>query len=200
VTENKIPELRDSWANVYAQEKDKRYTYADYCSWDDGKRWELIEGTPYAMSAPTPLHQRISKGLFRQIDAFLSGKPCEPFYAPIDVRLNADETDDTVVQPDIIVVCDPSIIDDNSCKGSPDLIIEILSPSSAKHDRIVKFQQYLKAGVREYWIVDPVEKAVQVCVLEGDRYYIEMFSDDGLVPAHALPGLEISLPDVFAER
>ena len=132
-------------------QKDERYTYLDYYSWDDGERWELIDGVAYAMSpAPAPKHQTISRELLVQIANFLKGKPYEVFHAPFDVRLNADSDDDTVMQPDIFVVCDKSKIDDKGCNGAPDMIIEILSPSTAKRDIVLKFNAYLQAGVREY--------------------------------------------------
>ena len=130
-------------------QKDMRLTYSDYLNWDGDERWELIDGFAYAMSpAPTPVHQEISVNLSFQISAFLRGKPykpckpCKLFTAPFDVRLNADGDDNTVLQPDLVVVCDPSKIDDKGCIGTPDLIIEIISPSTARRDRIVKLQQY----------------------------------------------------------
>ena len=179
--------------------EDERYTYADYCALDDGKRWELIEGVPYDMSpAPMPVHQRISVELTLQFGMFLKGKPCQLYTAPFDVRLNADDEDDTVVQPDLAVICDRSKIDNKGCKGAPDLIVEILSPSTARHDRMVKFELYRRAGVREYWIVDPETKLVQVCLLEDGRYFTSVYADTAVVSV--LPGCEIQLADVFAEE
>jgi len=179
---------------------DQRYTYADYCTWDDSKRWELIEGVPYAMSpSPSPMHQTISVQLLRKIGNFLEGKPCKVFHAPFDVRLNADDEDDTVVQPDLLVVCDRSKIDNTGCKGAPDLVVEILSPSTARKDRVLKFQQYQQAGVREYWIVDPETKSVQVCILQGGLYVTYMYADTDTAPVRVLEGCEIDLQDVFAE-
>lgn len=182
------------------QQDDRKYTYADYCTWDDSERWELIEGMPYAMSpAPTPQHQGISGELFGQLRDYLKGKPCKLFAAPFDVRLNADDEDDTVVQPDLVVICDRSKIDDKGCKGAPDIVIEILSPSTARKDRMVKFQQYLKAGVREYWIVDPDTKTVQACILSNGFYITTMYADTDIAPVKVLEGCQINLADVFAE-
>jgi len=179
-------------------QENERYTYADYCTWDDSERWELIEGVPYAMSpAPSPVHQRLSSRLHRQLANFLDGKPCEVFHAPLDVRLNADDEDDTVVQPDLVVVCDRSKIDEKGCKGAPDVVIEILSPSTARRDRMVKFQQYQQAGVREYWIVDPDTKTVQVCILKDGLYFVTPYADTA--PVTVLPGCSINLQEVFAE-
>ena len=175
-----------------------RYTYADYLSWDDGERWELIDGIPYAMSpAPTPIHQEISVNLTLQIGAFLKNKPCRLYTAPFDVRLNADEKDDTVLQPDLSVVCDPSKINETGCIGAPDFVIEIISPSTARRDRMVKLKQYQQAGVREYWIVDPDTKTVQVCILEGARYFTSVYADTDIMPVTVLPGCEVVLADVF---
>jgi Uma2 family endonuclease len=101
------------------------------------------------------------------------------------------------VEPDISVICDPSKLDEKGCKGAPDFIIEILSPSSARNDLVLKFNLYLKAGVREYWIVDPDANSVQVFILENGRYISASYGDTEKVPVSVLPGLEISLGDVF---
>jgi len=180
--------------------EDQRYTYADYYSWDDGERWELIDGVPYLMSpAPLRAHQRILRELSRQFANFLKGKTCELFIAPFDVRLNADTYDDTVVQPDLLVVCDRSKLDDKCCVGAPDMVMEVLSPSTGRHDKLVKFHLYQKAGVREYWIVDPDTKTVQVCVLENGKYVTNMYGDTDTVPVYTLDGCIIDLKDVFEE-
>jgi Uma2 family endonuclease len=179
-------------------QQNEQYTYADYCTWDDGERWELIEGVPYAMSpAPLRKHQRISVELLGQLHTFLKGKPCQVFHAPFDVRLNANEEDDTVVQPDIVVVCDASKLDERGCKGTPDLVIEILSPSTARIDKLLKFNVYERAGVREYWMVDPETETVQVFVFETGT--IKVYADTDTAPVHVLPGCNIYFPDVFEE-
>jgi len=193
---------------------DARYTYADYCKWDDHFRCELIRGVIYvdgqpfdgqppiaAMMAPAPLwgHQKISGELYRQLANFLKGKPCKIFHPPFDVRLNVDSEDDTTVQPDLVVICDQSKLSGTGCKGVPDMVIEVLSPSTARQDRVVKFNLYGQAGVREYWIVDPDSKTVQICILEDGRYFATAFSDTGTAPVRVLPGCEIDLHEVFAE-
>jgi len=175
----------------------RRYTYADYLTWDDDKRWELIDGVPYLMSAPTRRHQKIGGNLFSLLWNFLRGKPCEVYYSPFDVRLNADTLDDTVVQPDIVVICDEANLDDAGCKGVPDLVIEILSPPTSRYDRITKFNKYLEVGVREYWIIDPEAKLLAVHILNGGGYIITPYSEEDTAPVRVLEGCEINLAEVF---
>lgn len=176
-----------------------RYTYADYYSWDDGKRWELIDGEIFDMSpGPGYAHQSISVRLILRLAPFLQGKPCQIFHAPFDVRLNADGDDDTVVQPDIIVVCDKSKLDERGCKGAPDFIVEILSPYHKTHDRITKLELYRRYGVREYWIVDPAEKSVQANVLHDGLYVISMYVDEA--PVKVLEGFTVNVKELFPEE
>lgn len=181
-----------------ALRKDTHYTFEDYMSWDDNQRWEIIDGVPYAMAPPSTTHQRVVSRLHGQIYNFLRGKPCEAFVAPFGVRLNA-EKNDTVVEPDIAVVCDKNKLDKNGCKGAPDLIIEILSPSTLRYDRIVKFNKYLAAGVREYWIIDPEEKFVGVNILAGEHYIHKPYGEGEDVPVTIFPGCVIHMSEVFAE-
>ena len=182
-----------------ALRKEERYVYADYCTWDDSERWELIGGVPYAMSpAPSSRHQTIIGALYLQLGNFLKGKSCKVFLSPFDVRLNFDTDDDTVVQPDLLVVCNQAKIDDKGCNGAPDMVIEILSPSSARHDKSVKFRLYQQFGVPEYWIVDPETKTVQVHVLDNGRYYTNIYTDADDAPVHVLESCTINLADLFA--
>ncbi|MCL1852402.1 MAG: Uma2 family endonuclease [Peptococcaceae bacterium] len=176
---------------------DKRYTYSDYLSWDDGVRYELIDGIPYMLAAPSQAHQAISAELTFQFVSFLKGKPCKVFAAPFDVRLNARDGDDTVVQPDLLVVCEMSKLDGKACVGAPDMVVEIMSPSSSRQDKMVKLNLYKKAGVREYWIVDGDTQTVQVCILKDGEYIVRAYADT--VPVHIWEGFSINLADVFAE-
>ena len=181
---------------------EKKYTYADYCEWDDSERWELIDGLAYAMSpSPSQTHQSVLVELAGQLRDFLKGNPCRVFVAPLDVRLNAEGADDTVVQPDIFVVCDESKLKDvKSVIGSPDLIIEILSASTASRDLVTKFRLYQKSGVQEYWIVDPDSKTVTVHVLHDIGYVSRSYNEyDAAVPVEVLDGCIINLIDVFEE-
>jgi len=158
------------------QQRDlEHHTYADYAGWPDDTRYELIDGIAYAMApAPTRRHQELAGEIFRQIANALKGSPCRPYIAPFDVRLpHADEVDDevdTVVQPDISVICDQSKLDDRGCRGAPDWIIEVLSPSTAGHDQIIKRALYERVGVREFWVVHPVDRVVTAYLLENGVY------------------------------
>jgi len=188
-----------------AQQSGLRYTYGDYLTWDDDERWELIDGIPYNMTpAPRRVHQKIAGEIFLQIADFLKGKPCEVYIAPLDVRLPlADEPDGeitTVIQPDIVVVCDASKLDDAGCKGPPDLIAEILSPATARKDLKEKFNLYESRGVREYWIVDPEAKTIMVFHLDQAGSYgrPSVYAGEEMLPVSVLSGLELDLTAVFA--
>ncbi len=151
------------------------FTYADYCTWPDEERWELIDGEPYAMSpAPARVHQEVVVELVRQIGNHLQGSRCRVYVAPFDVRLpdhdEADEAVATVVQPDIAVICDPDKLDDKGCRGAPDWIIEVLSPTTAAKDQIRKRELYERHGVREYWLVHPTDRVLFVYRLGTDGY------------------------------
>jgi len=176
---------------------DIRYSYTDYLKWDDGVRRELIDGKIYLMAGPNWRHQKVSGNLYEQFKAFLKGKECEVYYAPLDVRLNADTLDNTVVQPDLMIICDNSILDEESIKGAPDMVVEILSPSTADYDRTTKFNMYLQAGIKEYWIVDPVTQSLVVNILANNRYITHVYVNKETVPVHILEGCVIDLSEVF---
>ena len=182
--------------------EEKRFTYADYIKWGNKNndiRYELIDGIAYAMASPSPEHQAISGELHGQLWQFLKGKPCK-IYATLDVRLNADNFDDIVVQPDLLIVCDKSKINGRSIKGTPDMIIEILSPSNTSHDIKTKFILYQRVGVKEYWIADPFTKTVQVYILRNGKYSKGIiYRDDDIIPVNILAGCEINLADVFID-
>jgi len=177
--------------------EEKRYTYKNYRLWDEKIRYELIDGVAYAMAAPTQAHQEALGELYFRIKRFLQGKPCKVFVAPFAVRLNFDSFDDIVVEPDILVVCDKSKLNGKSVKGAPDFIIEILSPTNTRHDTVTKFKQYQRAGVKEYWIVDPVSKSVQVNILENGRYVGRTYNEDEVISVQTLEGCEINLAEIF---
>ncbi len=180
------------------------YTYGDYLKWDDEKRCELIDGRIYMMvPAPYRQHQKVSGELLRQIANYLIDKDCEVYAAPFDVRLPEGKEKDadikTVVQPDIVVVCDKSKLDKLGCKGSPDLVIEVVSPHSGGKDRKIKRDLYEKHGIREYWLVDYSEKTVEVYLLNEDGTYGKsaVYLEDEDVSVSILKNLEIDLSYVF---
>ena len=176
----------------------KRYTYADYIGWGEEVRCELIEGTPYAMAGTSRTHQRVYGVLHQIIGNYLEDKTCEMFSHNFDVRLNSNDYDDTVVQPDIFVVCDPTILDDRSCNGAPDFVIEILSPSTSRRDRTVKLRIYEEAGVTEYWIVDPYKKVVEVYLLNNGTFDDPLkYKESDTILATVLEGCQIKLARVF---
>ena len=174
-----------------------RFTYADYLKWPEDERWELIDGVAYAMAAPGRLHQETVLELGAQILQQLRGTSCKPYIAPFDVRLaQAIETDDrieTVVQPDLAVICDKRKLDDKGCRGAPDWIIEVLSPSTAVKDMDHKRRLYEHYGVKEYWIVHPVDHWVMVYTLQEQGHYdqYQLHSLDMPTTANLFPELSI---------
>ena len=185
----------------------KRYTYADYLTWLDDKARELIHGFIKMMSpAPHPLHARANTTILWNLFSIVQknkGK-CEVFTAPFDVRFpkygeTADDKIDTVVQPDICVICDLTKIDDRGCCGAPDMIVEILSPSTAKKDLTEKFYLYEEHGVKEYWVVHPKDKAITVFLLQQNGKYDEgtLYEREGKVPVYIFDNQLIDLNDIF---
>ena len=178
--------------------EEQRYTYRDYVQWEGDERWELIDGVPYMMAAPRVNHQRIAGRAYSLFLDGLRGKTCEPFISPIDVRLNHDTGDDTVVQPDVIVVCDPNKITENTINGAPDLVIEVLSPSTSRKDRWFKYISYQQAGVKEYWIIDPENRSVEVYVLQDAQYRKDhVYDSEGIIKTTLFEELEIAVIDIF---
>ena len=179
------------------------YTYADYLTWPEEERWELIDGVPYDMTpAPSTRHQEILGELHRLFSQYLYGKPCKAYLSPFDVRLPKGDDEDegvlSVVQPDLSIICDRSKIDERGCKGAPDLIIEILSPSTTKKDLGVKLRLYERVGVFEYWLVHPNDQTILVFFLQKGTYGTPMIykaPDD--VPVQLFPGFLIPLAEVF---
>jgi len=179
------------------------YTYADYYSWPDSFRGELIDGRFYDMTpSPSPVHQQIAGNLFAQMLAFFRGKPCRVFIAPFDVRLpkageqDGDERD--VVQPDITVACNPQKLDERGCRGAPDWIIEVLSPSTHEKDTTLKRDLYERSGVALYWMVSPRERSVSVLRLASGRYAApETLEGTGTRAVAEYPGLYVDWDWVF---
>ncbi|MDD5113146.1 MAG: Uma2 family endonuclease [Methylobacter sp.] len=178
--------------------KDKEYhCYGDYRTWPEDVRYELIDGDAYLMApAPDVAHQEVAGEIYHQVRLALKGKPCRALIAPVDVRLpklnEADDRIDTVVQPDVLVVCDESKLDRRGVRGAPDWIVEVLSPSTASHDQIKKRQLYERHGVREYWLIHPVDRVLTVYILSNGEYgKPEFYELLGETAVSALPGVVI---------
>lgn len=150
------------------QLKNETYTIEDIFALPQGQRAELIDGIIYNMTPPNRIHQKLVNRLSQKITNYIDSKQgsCEVYPAPFAVFLNED--DKTYVEPDISVICDKSKLNEQGCNGSPDFIIEIVSPSSRKLDYAAKMTLYLNAGVREYWIVDPAKERTTVYRFEED--------------------------------
>jgi len=181
------------------------YSYADYLLWQFKERVELIKGKIFKMSpAPTEQHQKISIKMIKSLLFFLEGHPCSLYHAPFDVRLPAKNHSEekeilTVVQPDIVVICDQSKIDEKGCLGAPDIVFEILSKSSLQKDLHEKYELYESAGVKEYWIADPSAFTIQVNILNEEGKYIpgRLLTRGDIARSCVLEGLEIDLNDIF---
>ncbi|MDR2258826.1 MAG: Uma2 family endonuclease [Treponema sp.] len=183
--------------------EERRWTYRDYRQWElkEGERYEIIYGIAYAMSAPNAYHQSILVALAARFYNFLEGKPCNVYPAPYDVRLfyEEDESDDTVVQPDLTVICDEKKRGPEGCRGAPDLVVEILSPSNTVIEMERKFGLYQEAGVREYWVAAPEEKVIHVHRFQEGKPKLRIYKAGDAAVSDILPGLEIPLDAVFAE-
>ena len=192
----------------YSLDLTRQYTYADYLTWMDDKMRELLNGFVRLMSpAPRLNHAVVSSKIVGPIINYIERKDgdCQVFYAPFDVRFpkNPNETEDhqiyTVVQPDICVVCDLSKLDERGCLGAPDLVIEIQSLSSKRYDLNEKFNIYQAGGVKEYWVVSPLEKGINVFILQEDGKYDSgtVYEGNTEVPVQTLPGLSINTEKLF---
>lgn len=179
------------------------YSYKDYLEWPEDKRYELIEGTPYMQAAPSWQHQAISRELIIQFGNYLKGKKCSVFSSPFDLILTDKEDkkqSNNVLQPDLLVVCDPSRLIGTGYTGVPELIIEIVSPSTARSDKFYKFNMYEKFGVKEYWIIEPDIKLVSVFILNKDKRYgrPNLYSETDTVKVTVLDKLVVDLNIVFS--
>jgi Uma2 family endonuclease len=181
----------------------KSYTYADYLTWQFNDRVELIMGKIFNMSpAPSSQHQHITVAISSSIYQFLRNKPCKVFSAPFDVLLpDSSGVKNTVVQPDITVVCDPSKITKEGCNGAPDLVVEVISKSSVKKDLHEKYGIYEKVGVKEYWIVQPNDRSLIIFRLDESGHYLpsKPITKGDKATSTVLPGLEIDMDELFVD-
>ena len=179
------------------------FTYADYRQWElkEGERYELIYGKAYVIITPNTRHQEVLGALLFQFYSYVKGSPYKVLLAPFDVRLfyEEDESDDTVVQPDILVICDKKKLGLEGCRGAPDLVVEILSPSNSAIEMERKRQLYQDAGVREYWVVDPENNELFVYRFQQGPIPIYRYKSADIAPVAIFPDLNINLEQVFAE-
>jgi len=181
----------------------KGYTYREYRSWGEDVHCELIDGIPYMMASPGVWHQRVAREVFGQLWDWLKGKKCEVFAAPFDVRLfpprdgEDGESDKTVVQPDVLVVCDrEKLSDGKACKGAPDFVAEVISKGTKGKDFGDKRSLYEKAGVREYWVVDEGEVYKYTLVDGKYRETVHELNEDARIDVDVLPGCGISFGEI----
>lgn len=191
--------------NINALDLDKTYSYADYLLWQFKERVELIKGKIFRMSpAPTEQHQNISIKIIKSLLEYLDDNPCYLYHAPFDVRLPnmnaaADSEIFTVVQPDIVIICDPSKIDEKGCLGAPDIVFEILSTSTLQKDLHEKYELYQSSGVKEYWIIDPLATTCQINLLNDVNKYVpgRLLTRGDIARSATLPGLQIDTDTIF---
>lgn len=185
----------------------KNYTYADYLKWQFEERVELIRGKIFKMSPATSRsHQEISRDVLVKLANYLYGKPCKVYAAPFDVRLSRTPNDDskvyTVVQPDIVVICDLTKLDDKGCVGAPDIVVEILSPGNNKKELKNKYEVYQEAGVKEYWVIHPSERTFLKYTLDDNGFFqpSKLFVGGDEPTSIVLPGFVLNLDDIFEEN
>jgi Uma2 family endonuclease len=182
------------------------HTYADYLTWSDTQRDELVNGTAYVREppAPSPSHQGIVAELCRQAGNAIKDRPCRVYVAPFDIRLpkttEPDGQIDTVVQPDVFIVCDPQKVDARGMRGAPDWIAEVLSPHTARYDKIVKLPVYERAGVPEVWFIHPIDRTLTIYRLEAGHYgRATLLGLEGQTSLTAVPGVSIDWGQVLAK-
>jgi Uma2 family endonuclease len=180
------------------------YTYADYLTWEMEEMVELIKGKVFKrdVAAPRMSHQKVSIHLSTEFFNFLKGKTCQVFHAPFDVRLpvksKRNQDIDTVVQPDLCVVCDPEKLDDAGCIGAPDLVVEILSPGNNKRDLKYKYEVYEESGVKEYWVIHPNEQTLLIYTLVDGKYQSSrLFVAGDTVGSSCIEGFQLNLEEIF---
>ncbi len=171
-----------------------RSSFQDYLSWTDDERWEVLDGHPYRMSAPTTEHQILCTDLCFLLMTHFRGKTCRVIASPLDVKLS----DYDVVQPDLVVICDRAQITKGHIEGPPTLAVEILSPSSVRHDKVRKARLYAAAGVQEYWILQPYPAMVEVLSLDGPGFRLHgAYTDQEVLTSAVFPELTINLSELF---
>lgn len=188
------------------EKEEKEYTYADLLEMDDENRYEIIDGKLYLMSSPTLMHQAIAGEIYAQLRDFLKGKKCRPFIAPSDVALSKFRENNkikNIVQPDVFIICDSNQVEEEKIFGAPSFVLEVLSPSTSRKDKLVKMNLYQKYGVKEYWLLDPNDMTVTAYILnekgiyETEKMYYDLETEE--VPVRILKGCKINLIEFIKE-
>ncbi|GAA0878633.1 Uma2 family endonuclease [Algoriphagus jejuensis] len=200
--EYRIPQKEKFNLDTFEESERAAYSYADYLRWDFEEIVELIKGKVFRKAAaPSRRHQEVSVNLTSKIWGFLNGHPCKVYPAPFDVRFSRNPEFakiDSVVQPDISVICDPSKLDDRGCFGAPDLIVEIISPGNSRVELQNKYDLYEEFGVREYWIVHPTDCTLLIYTLVEGRFQpSRLFTSGDRVTSTVLPGFSLDLEEIF---
>jgi Uma2 family endonuclease len=178
-----------------ARKERVRYTWSDYRTWGDEQRWQILDGEAYLLASPTSRHQGIAVELTRQMANYFRGRPCRLYAAPMDVFLSEED----VVQPDLLVVCDASRIKRTHIEGAPTLAVEIVSDATELLDRRAKLNLYARSGVAEYWIVTPWPSLVELLLLKDGKYQVhQVFEKTQELVSPTFPELKIALKDVFS--
>ena len=173
----------------------KTLTFADYCKRNDEESWELIDGRAYLMSSPSSLHQILSMSFILELGPHFQGQNCRLFHAPMDLKLS----DIDVVQPDLMVICDSSQIRSSHIEGPPSLVVEFLSATTQRHDRVRKLNLYARAGVAEYWLVTPHPFMVEVLHnREGIFSLVGSYTESDVLRSPGFPGISLNLERVYA--
>ena len=180
------------------------FTYADYLTWPDDERWELLDGVPYDMGAPSGRHQEISSALSLIFATYLKDKSCKVFTAPLDVRLDWNGHDDlsdvTCVQPDLMILCDKRKFSKKGILGAPDLVVEILSPSTMTYDLLTKMEKYQNVGIKEYWAIEPALEKVSVYLLnENGKYEMTIYNKDDVVKVSIFADFVVNIAEIFSD-
>lgn len=184
------------------RDENKHFTFQDLLLWDEGKRYEIFDGEPILLATPSTKHQGIISFLTTEFNIHLRGKECRVFPSPFSVRFSeSDDYDqaDNVFEPDISIVCHLNQLDQYGCKGAPNLVIEVLSPSTSRNDRVKKYNTYQHFGVHEYWIIDPANETVEIYVLENGIYQRwNVYGMEDVITSKQFEELAISAEDMFS--
>ncbi len=197
LAEEAVHESSPHYGGALSEKQQGSYTLDDFYALPEDQRWELIDGWLFEMNSPTSFHQLIAGEVYRQIANFIIDHDgdCTPFIAPMDVQLDRDNK--TMVEPDVIILCDPDQITARNIVGAPDFVMEVLSPGTKKRDLKIKLSKYENAGVREYWVADPYQRLVLCYFFEGSEY-MTIYPIDADIPVNIYDGeLKINLTRIL---